>query len=307
MPCDRDQRGVGRAAHQGPVDHAGARARAAQAAASRGVGDVAQKSARDQPDRALPLSEVRSRADVGGGRAAGRASAAARCCSAARVERIERAGRRVIARRRARSRDAARSTTLDGDYVVLDHAGEGLVAGLDPPAAGRGAARSPRARRTATSSPSACCVDRARRSTRGTARPATTASPDNWIYIQEPDVRSAGCRSSTTGARTWCADPRHGLARPRVLLQRGRRALAHAGRRAASRSRPRELEQIGIVDARRRARRHGHPRAEDLPGLLRHLRRSSTRPRAWLDAHRRTCSWSAATACTATTTRTTRC
>ena len=56
VPCQRDLCRVGRAAHQGPVDHERLAARVRRRwAATR---DVAQKERRDQPDRALPVSAL---------------------------------------------------------------------------------------------------------------------------------------------------------------------------------------------------------------------------------------------------------
>ena len=91
---------------------------------------------------------------------------------------------------------------------------------------------------------------------RHTDRPTV---PDNWIYIQEPDVKSAACRSSTTGARTWS---------PTRTVWLGLEYFCNEGdelwrcrTRSSSPSRTEELAKIGIIDNERRARRHGRPGA----------------------------------------------
>ena len=94
--------------------------------------------------------------------------------------------------------------------------------------------------------------------------------------------------------------------RPRVLLPGGRRPLDDARRRADRARRPRARgHRPG--PGRRRARRRGGAAAEGVSDLRRRVRRLSRDHQGVARRPRRTCRPSGATACTSTTTRTTRC
>ena len=100
-------------------------------------------------------------------------------------------------------------------------------------------------------------------------------------------------------------DPNQSLPRPRVLLLRGRRPVERHRRRA---DRPGQ-EGAGADRPGRLERHHGRLRGapeEGLSGLRRRLQsqRRDDPHRAGAEVSRR-CTWSAATACTSTTTRTT--
>ena len=67
-----------------------------------------------------------------------------------------------------------------------------------------------------------------------------------------------------------------------------------------------EMRGIGMIDRRGCRGCDGDPHAENVSGVFRHLRSDSPKIREYVDGLR-ICFWSAATACTNTTTRTTRC
>ena len=137
-------------------------------------------------------------------------------------------------------------------------------------------------------------------------RPARRCSPTTGSTSRSPTCGSAGLQIFNNWSPGAGRRPDQGLAGARVLLQRGRRAVAHDRRRDSRRSAIRELAKIDLIDAADVVDGDRDPRAQGLSGLLRRVcavrrdpRRSSTRFA--------TSSWSAATACTATTTRITRC
>ena len=149
---------------------------------------------------------------------------------------------------------------------------------------------------TATSSPSSLVIDGA------------DLFPDNWIYIHEPDV-SVGRIQNFRSWSPWMVPNDHEACdRPRVLLLRGRRAVDHGRTRTLVELATRELEQTRAGRPARRssaatssACHKAYPvydaeyagRVADDPRLARRRSRTSSR--------------SGATACTATTTRITRC
>ena len=154
----------------------------------------------------------------------------------------------------------------------------------------------------ATSSPSACCVDRL----------ARHASADGAAAQRQLDLHPGARRARRPAADLQQLEPVpgrrpvQGLARPRVLLLRDRRALDACPMRRSCRFATAGAGKDRHHRRRRRARRPRGPHAQDLPGLLRHLRSLRRDPRLRSTASR-ICSWSAATACTSTTIRTTRC
>ena len=122
-----------------------------------------------------------------------------------------------------------------------------LVLGLDPPAPRRGRARSLRG-----------CEYRdfvivgllyRRLSPRVAGRGPVNLVPDNWIYVQEPGVQvSAGCRSSTTGVRTWCAIPPPSWIGMEYFCSEGRRRSGPAPMRTSRRSASRRCDQLRLAD-----------------------------------------------------------
>ena len=95
---------------------------------------------------------------------------------------------------------------------------------------------------------------------------ATTGSTS-----RSPTSGSGDCRSSTTGARTWWPTARRSGSGWNTSATRrttcGRWPTQDLIALAAE-----ELARIGIIEPLGRAGRHGDPHAEDLSGLLRHLR-----------------------------------
>ena len=130
--------------------------------------------------------------------------------------------------------------------------------------------------------------------------------PDTWIYIHEPDVRVGRVQNFKNWSPDLVPDPSKIEPRPRILLLRGGRPLDDV-RRRPDRARPprdrRDRPGRRPTDVDRRLRR---PDAQGVPGLRRRLPGPPGRdPRLAREAAR-TSSWPAATACTSTTTRTTR-
>ena len=129
--------------------------------------------------------------------------------------------------------------------------------------------------------------------------------PDNWIYIHEPEVRLGRVQnfknwspdlvpdpaSSSLGLEYFCFEGDD-------LWTRSDADLVALGRR--------EIDAIGLVDAARRHRRLRRPDAQGVPGLRRRLPGPPGRDPRLARASCRTSSWPGATACTSTTTRTTR-
>ena len=130
--------------------------------------------------------------------------------------------------------------------------------------------------------------------------------PDNWIYIHEPSVQRRAHPELPLVVAVDGPGPRQGVRRARVLLLRRRRPLDDGRRRArrARVARARAARPRAALEGRARLR---DARPEGLPDLRRRLRGARrVDPRAGSTGSR-TCSRSGATACTATTTRTTRC
>ena len=104
-----------------------------------------------------------------------------------RVEQVQLSGDRVTA---VMARDLASGTVtrIPADYAISSMAVKDLVASLDPPAPAD-------VRRVAAMLPYrdfitvGLILNRMKTRSWGTARGKDTIPPDNWIYIQEPDVR----------------------------------------------------------------------------------------------------------------------
>ena len=132
--------------------------------------------------------------------------------------------------------------------------------------------------------------------------------PDNWIYVHAPDVKVGRIQNFKNWSPEMVPDP----ARPASAWSTSARttttcgseddaALDRAGARRARAARA--WRRPTTVDGRVR-----DPPAQGLPGLRRRLPRCRSHGCAAVSvAASRTCRRSAATACTATTTRTTRC
>ena len=287
----RDLGRLGRAAHQGPRPVDGDVARAAQLAAAgqEGPGHQGQRRGHQDADRYLPVSAQGSRHDVGRRRRARCASAAAkstwaRVSTACAGTRTRRCGPSRPRPRKARARPSPPR------HVISSAPIRELLSGMSPRAGvqdgGRQAAL-PRLHH--------------RRPDRREAGPVP----------RQLDLHPRAGRQGRPHPELPLLVARDGagsepvLPRPRVFLLRGRRAVERHGRRAdrpgeegAGADRPGRLE-------RHQGRLRGAPE-EGLSGLRRRLqgqRRDDPQP-SWRRSFRR-CTWSAATACTSTTTRTT--
>ena len=289
VPASEHLGRLGRAAHQGHV------------AVERGVG-------------AAP-GPARRRAATGRSRspASSRSSSTPSTGPGMMWERCQRAGRGAghQGRHRHRRSPGSATTTAGSRSVVAETRRRRdrvpvpprhLLDAVPAPAPGHGPAgarrrapgrRRPRASATSSPSPSSCPPTRSPGPTTG-----STSTP--------PTSRRCASRTSARGRRTWSRTG-HNVPRPRVLRDRGRRVVDRLRRR------PRREGQGRARDARpgRRRRRRGRLRradAQGLPGLRRALpgqrRRAAGLARP---STPRTCTRSAATACTGTTTRTTRC
>ena len=196
----------------------------------------------------------------------------------------------VVARPHAAARSSSRAAVISSLPL------RATVGIADPAAARRGPRGRRRACATATSSPSRSILD------------GEDLFPDNWIYIHEPDVRRRPHPELPLVEPVDGPRPRHGLRRPGVLLLQGRRPVDHGRRR------PR---RAGHARARAARPRRGPSRSAAATSCAsRSPTRCTTRTtpsasttirgvaRPARDEPRRR---SAATACTATTTPTTRC
>ena len=245
-----------------------------------------------QPDRGVPVPEVRARDDVGAlPRHWSRPRAPRSSCETPVTAHPPRGrpGRRGRRRdRRRRHRVPVRPRHL----VDADHR---AARGDGPAGARRGAAggRRPQLPRLPHRRP---------RRARG-----RSPSTDNWIYIHAPEVKVGRIQNFGSWSPYMVKDGPH-LPRPRVLRLRGRRAVDDRPTRTSSRwasasSRPSAWSRPSDVEAGYVVR---------MPKAYPDLRRRPTRPTSRScglagASTRPTCTPSAATACTGTTTRTTRC
>ena len=223
MPCNEISAEWGAQRIKGLSIGQGALARAAHARSQRRV-DRAEGH-RDQPDRAFLYPKYGPGPDVGGGRADG---ARARRRDASRHARWSR-----IDTRRASAWSASTCATRDRRVDATRRrllssrpCRSGTGAAFDARGAGRGRATSPTGCLPRLHHRRACCsqAQGARRGAPETGR----LIPDNWIYIQEPDVQLGRLQIFNNWSPYMVARSEQGLARARVLLQRGRRAVAHA-------------------------------------------------------------------------------
>ena len=127
---------------------------------------------------------------------------------------------------------------------------------------------------------------------------------DNWIYIQEPDVTVGRLQIFNNWSPYMVADPSKTWWAWNTSATRATGCGAKATRRCWP-SRADEIGRLGLVEAARGAGRHRAPVPKAYPAYFGSYGRFGELREYWIAS--RTCCWSAATACTATTTRTTRC
>ena len=278
-----------RAARQGPV----AVARGVGAEAERVCAGARQVEAGHQPDRGVQVPEVRARADVGDARprwsrppaprsyfdAQGRAHRARRRTVRTWWSRVDADGDEHATRARTSSRRCRSARCAEA---------------MDPPVADE------RARPRPTLALPRLHDRRARRARR------STAFPDNWIYIHDPDVEVGRIQNFGSWSPYLVKEGRTCLGLE-FFVYEGDEMWTKADDDLIEQGK-RELEQLGLgrrVEGRGRLRRAD---AEGLPVYDEHYQANVddaaqvARRRA-----RPTSTRSAATACTSTTTRTTRC
>ena len=98
--------------------------------------------------------------------------------------------------------------------------------------------------------------------------------PDNWIYVQEPDVRLGRIQVFNNWSPYLVADPATSLAGAGILLQRGRRPVALSDAEMVALATD-ELTRIGFIEQGDGRRQRGDPRAQGLSGLSRDAMASS--------------------------------
>ena len=131
--------------------------------------------------------------------------------------------------------------------------------------------------------------------------------PDNWIYIHEPSVKVGRIQNFRSWSPEMVPDANSPASASNISASRA----TACGRRPTSELialAKKELAKIGLCTRGRRHRRLRRAPEEGLSGLRRELQGQRRRRSASeLDANvSRRCTSSAATACTSTTTRTTR-
>ena len=147
---------------------------------------------------------------------------------------------------------------------------------------------------TATSSPSRSSLD------------GDDPFPDNWIYIHEPGVRVGRIQNFRSWSPWMVPDPDKACVGLEYFCFAGDDLWTMDDDDLVALA-ANELERLRLAPAVEGRARLRDPRAEGVPDLRRRLRRARRDdPRAGSTGSR-TCSRSAATACTATTTRITRC
>ena len=299
VPCDQISAGMGRAAHQGPLDLQDAAPSGPQAGAFPRRGDLPEGH-RDLAHREIHVSQVRPRPDVGGGGPARHRRRAARfspagawnAWSTATIAASKPSGPST-----AKPASAAASPAISSSPPCRSKSWSARSIRPLPPVSGKSPTGS--MYRDFLTVGLLCKRLRIRdRNDGGNVK-------DNWIYIQEPDVQVGRLQIFNNWSPFMVADPdtvwiglEYFCNESDDLWNMPDADLIELAKA--------ELVKIGLSSERGCARRHCDPHAQDLPGLLRHAttasRKSSPTPMAW-----RTSSWWAATACTATTTRTTRC
>ena len=196
-----------------------------------------------------------------------------------------------------------RGAALRGRQLHLHHAGARPGAGPRAGGAAGAARRSPPGWSTATSSPSGLLYRRLMRNPAGSG--PLNLVPDNWIYIQEPGVKVGRLQIFNNWSPYMVRDP--------DTVWIGLEYFCHEGDELWTMP-DAELQRLGVAEMRRLNLADA---ADHLDGIV--IRMPKAYPgyygtyarfdelRALPGRHSRTCSWSGATACTATTTRTTRC
>ena len=235
----------------------------------------------------VPLPALRARSDVGG--------------DGGRDRRRRRPGAPRRAGRRASSSPAVAwpPSTPAGERVAVDR--RHLLAA---------AARRRRARRPAAAAPP--CATPPPGCATATSSPSRSSSrgedlfPDNWIYVHDPGVRVGRIQNFRAWSPAMVPDAERTCVGPGVLLLRGRRPLERERRASSSRARRassmRSASPPPIASRPATSCACRRPIRSTTPTTTRASRRSAA---GWTGS--RTCSRSAATACTATTTPTTRC
>lgn len=161
------------------------------------------------------------------------------------VERLRIAGGRVT-EVDVRNHVEQRNTTLQADYVISTMAVKDLVAALDPPAPAQVAA-------IAGHLPYRAFITVGLLVTRMKGREASagqaTHPPDNWIYVQEPDVRLGRLQIFNNWSPALVADPSKVWLGLEYFCTEGDDlwTLSDAQMRDLA---VRELEQIDLIDAR---------------------------------------------------------
>ena len=131
--------------------------------------------------------------------------------------------------------------------------------------------------------------------------------PDNWIYIHDPDVEVGRIQNFGRWSPYLVKDGRTCLGLE-FFVQRGRRDVDQGRRRARRAGQARARSTSGLVDPAKVEAGYVVRTPKAYPFYDGSTRRTSTTLRRWLEEHtaQRVSRW-VATACTATTTRTTRC
>jgi hypothetical protein len=130
--------------------------------------------------------------------------------------------------------------------------------------------------------------------------------PDNWIYIHDSKVKVGRVQNFRSWSPEMVPDADVACVGLEYFCFEGDGLWSMADDELVELAK-REMDILGLVSPGQGDRRRGGAAGEGLPGLRRDLRRQRRG-----DAHRargagiRRCTSSAATACTATTTRTTR-
>ena len=130
--------------------------------------------------------------------------------------------------------------------------------------------------------------------------------PDNWIYIHDPKVKVGRIQNFRSWSPEMVPDPALACVGLEYFCFEGDGLWASSDEDLVELAK-KEMAILGLCDPADVDRRRGRAAGEGLSGLRRGIspptsRRSAT---SWRAPTRR-CTWSAATACTATTTRTTR-
>ena len=129
--------------------------------------------------------------------------------------------------------------------------------------------------------------------------------PDNWIYIHDPSVKVGRVQNFSSWSPEMVPDGMSCLGLEYFCFEGD--GLWNDARQRPDRARQTEIGRSRTGHSRRRHRRLRGAPAQGLSGLRRRLREHMSRRSGSISrATIRACIWSAATACTSTTTRTMR-